>query len=176
MAIEKNVISITELTRQIKYSLETGFPRIWGEGEILNFKQHTSGHLYFTLKDEGAQISAVMWRSRVPYLSFQPQDGMKVVARGSITVYPPRGNYQIDIEQLQPPGVGALQLAFEHLKKKLEEEGIFDPAHKKPIPEFPECIGIVTSETGAALQDIKSVLSRRHPSVEVILAPVRVQK
>jgi exodeoxyribonuclease VII large subunit len=175
MAIEKNVVTITELTRQIKFSLESSFPRVWVEGEISNFKQHTSGHLYFTLKDEGAQLSALMWRSRVPNLTFQPEDGMKVVARGSITVYPPRGNYQLDVDQIQPIGLGELQLAFERLKQKLEKEGLFESEHKKPIPEFPECIGLVTSETGAALQDIRSVLSRRHPSVEVVLAPVRVQ-
>jgi len=175
MSTEKNVVTITELTRQIKQSLETNFPRIWVEGEISNFKHHTSGHLYFTLKDEGAQLSAVMWRSRVANLTFSPEDGMKVIARGSITVYPPRGNYQIDVEQIQPVGVGELQLAFERLKKKLAAEGLFDSAHKKPIPEFPERIGIITSETGAALQDIQSVLSRRHPSVRVILASVRVQ-
>jgi len=175
MSTEKKVVTITELTRQIKQSLETSFPRMWVEGEISNFKHHTSGHLYFTLKDEGAQLSAVMWRSRVANLTFPPEDGMKVIARGSITVYPPRGNYQIDVEQIQPIGIGELQLAFERLKQKLAAEGLFDPAHKKPIPEFPECIGIITSETGAALQDIRSVLSRRHPSVEVILASVRVQ-
>jgi exodeoxyribonuclease VII large subunit len=175
MAAEKNVITITELTRQIKYSLETNFPRLWAEGEISNFKHHTSGHLYFTLKDEGAQLSAVMWRSRVANLAFQPQDGMKVLVRGSITVYPPRGNYQIDIEQIQPVGIGELQIAFERLKHKLEAEGLFDAEHKKPVPIFPERIGIVTSETGAALQDIISVISRRQPSVQLVLAPARVQ-
>jgi len=175
MAIEKNVITITELTRQIKFSLESSFPRVWVEGELSNFKQHTSGHLYFTLKDEGAQLSALMWRSRVANLTFQPIDGMKVIARGSLTVYPPRGNYQFDVDQIQQIGLGELQLAFERLKHKLDTEGLFDHGHKKPIPEFPECIGLVTSETGAALQDIRSVLSRRHPSVNVVLAPVRVQ-
>jgi exodeoxyribonuclease VII large subunit len=175
MASEKNVITITELTRQIKFSLESSFPRVWVEGEISNFKQHTSGHLYFTLKDEGAQLSALMWRSRVANLTFQPEDGMKVIVRGSITVYPPRGNYQLDADQIQPLGLGELQQAFERLKRKLDAEGLFDTDHKKPIPEFPERIGIITSETGAALQDIRSVLSRRHPSVEVVLAPVRVQ-
>jgi exodeoxyribonuclease VII large subunit len=175
MSTGKNIVTITELTRQIKQSLETSFPRVWVEGEISNFKHHTSGHLYFTLKDEGAQLSAVMWRSRVASLTFSPEDGMKVIARGSITVYPPRGNYQMDVEQIQPIGIGELQLAFESLKQKLAAEGLFDPAHKKPIPEFPERIGIITSETGAALQDIRSVLTRRHPSVEVILASVRVQ-
>jgi exodeoxyribonuclease VII large subunit len=175
MGIDKKVITITELTRQIKFSLESNFQRVWVEGELSNFKQHSSGHLYFTLKDEGAQLSALMWRSRVAHLTFQPQDGMKVLARGSLTVYPPRGNYQLDVDQIQPLGLGELQLAFERLKQKLDAEGLFDAAHKKPIPEFPECIGLVTSETGAALQDIRSVLSRRHPSVHVVLMPVRVQ-
>jgi exodeoxyribonuclease VII large subunit len=175
MTIEKNVITITELTRQIKFSLESSFPRVWVEGEISNFKQHTSGHLYFTLKDEGAQLSALMWRSRVANLTFQPHDGMKVLARGSVTVYPPRGNYQLDVDQIQPLGLGELQIAFERLKQKLDAEGLFEPDHKRPLPEFPECIGLVTSETGAALQDIRSVLARRQPSVEVVLAPVRVQ-
>jgi exodeoxyribonuclease VII large subunit len=175
MAIEKNVLTISELTRQIKGSLETNFPRVWIEGEVSNFKQHTSGHLYFTLKDEGAQISAVLWRSRVSALTVFPEDGMKIIARGSITVYPPRGNYQIDVDQIQPCGIGELQLAFEKLKKKLAAEGLFDTDHKKLIPEFPESIGIVTSETGAALQDIRSVLSRRNPAVDVFLIPVRVQ-
>jgi len=168
MATEKTVLTVTDITRQIKQSLETKFPRVWIQGEISNFKQHTSGHLYFTLKDEGAQISGVMWRSRAAGLVVVPEDGMKVIARGAITVYPPRGNYQIDCDQIQPLGVGELQLAFERLKKKLDAEGLFDPEHKKPIPEYPESIGIVTSETGAALQDIRSVLSRRFPSAEEI--------
>lgn len=172
---EQRVLTVTEVTSQIKFALESTFPQVWIQGEISNARLHSSGHFYFTLKDEGAQISAVMWRSRVTNLLFKPEDGMNVIARGSITVYPPRGNYQIDVVQLQPLGIGELQLAFERLKKKLEAEGLFDPAHKKPIPEFPERIGIVTSETGAALQDIRSVLSRRFPSLKVILYPVRVQ-
>jgi exodeoxyribonuclease VII large subunit len=175
MAMEKDALTVSELTRQIKVSLESNFPRIWVQGEISNFKQHTSGHIYFTLKDEGAQLSAVMWRSRVAYLMVQLEDGMKIIARGSITVYPPRGNYQIDIEQIQPLGVGELQMAFERLKQKLAAEGLFNDEHKKSIPEYPERVGIITSETGAALQDIRSVLSRRQPSLEVILFPVRVQ-
>ncbi|HEY6951376.1 MAG TPA: exodeoxyribonuclease VII large subunit [Bacteroidota bacterium] len=175
MQEEKKVLSVSDITRQIKQSLETKFPRVWIQGEISNFKQHSSGHLYFTLKDEGAQISALMWRSRAENLAVVPEDGMKVIVRGAVTVYPPRGNYQIDCDQIQPVGVGELQLAFERLKKKLAAEGLFDQEHKRPIPEYPERIGIVTSETGAALQDIRSVLSRRFPSVEVILYPVRVQ-
>lgn len=175
MPDEKTVFSVSDITRQIKQSLETRFPRVWIQGEISNFKQHTSGHLYFTLKDEGAQISGVMWRSRAGNLVVAPEDGMKVIVRGAVTVYPPRGNYQIDCDQIQPVGVGELQLAFERLKKKLAAEGLFDQERKRPIPEYPERIGIVTSETGAALQDIRSVLERRFPSVEVILYPVRVQ-
>lgn len=172
---EKKVFTVSELTRQIKLSLETGFPRIWVQGEILNFKQHTSGHLYFTLKDEGAQLSAVMWRSRVASITIPLEDGVKVVVRGSITVYPPRGNYQIDVEQIQLLGIGELQIAFERLKQKLAKEGLFDAGYKKPIPEYPERIGIITSETGAALQDIKSVLERRQPSLEVGPYPGPVQ-
>jgi len=175
IAVEKKALTVSEITRQIKLSLEQRFPRVWVQGEISNFKRHTSGHLYFTLKDEGAQISAVMWRSRAEGLLFLPEAGTKVIARGSITVYPPRGNYQLDVEQLTPVGVGELQLAFEKLKRKLAAEGLFDEEHKKPIPEYPETIGIITSETGAALQDIRSVLARRFPAVDVLLMPVRVQ-
>lgn len=175
MSNEKTILTVSELTRQIKFSLESGFPRVWVQGEISNFKQHTSGHIYFTLKDEGAQLSAVLWRSRAASLAIPLKDGMKVIARGSITVYPPRGNYQIDVEQIQPLGVGELQLAFERLKQKLFAQGLFAAEHKKSIPEYPERIGIITSETGAALQDIKSVLARRQPSLEVVLVPVRVQ-
>ncbi|MGB2868245.1 MAG: exodeoxyribonuclease VII large subunit [Bacteroidota bacterium] len=175
MADERIIFSVSEITRQIKFSLENRFQRIWIQGEISNFKHHTSGHLYFTLKDEGSQISVTMWRSKVQELLFAPDDGMKVIARGRITVYPPRGNYQIEVDQLQPVGVGELQLAFERLKQKLAAEGLFDAHHKKPLPEYPETIGIVTSETGAAIQDIRSVLERRMPSVDTILYPVRVQ-
>ncbi len=172
---EKKIFSVSQVTGMIKAALEGSFPLIWIQGEISNAKLHSSGHFYCTLKDEGAQISAVMWRSRVSTLAFRPEDGMKVIARGSITVYPPRGNYQVDIAQLQPLGVGELQLAFERLKKKLQAEGLFDEAHKKSLPEYPERIGVITSPTGAALQDIRSVLSRRFPSIEVIVLPVRVQ-
>ncbi len=172
---EQKVLSVSEVTSLIKVALESSFAQVWIQGEVSNAKLHTSGHLYFTLKDAGAQISAVMWRSRVSNLHFKPEDGMKVIARGSITVYPPRGNYQIDVVQLQPLGIGELQLAFERLKKKLAAEGLFEETHKKPIPEYPERIGIVTSVSGAALQDIRSVLSRRFPTLEVVIYPVRVQ-
>lgn len=172
---EKKVLSVTELTRLIKQSLETGFPRVWLQGEISNCKRHTSGHWYFTLKDEGSQISAVMWRSRADSLLFVPGDGMKVQARGAITVYQPRGNYQIDVTQLLPAGIGELQMAFDRLKQKLQAEGLFEQGRKRPIPRFPERVGVITSLTGAALQDIRSVLRRRAPSLEVVVLPVRVQ-
>jgi len=169
------VVSVSDITRQIKQSLEQRFARVWVQGEVSNFKRHTSGHLYFTLKDESAQISAAMWRSRAANLLFLPEDGMKVIARGAITVYPPRGNYQMDVDQLTPVGIGELQIAFERLKRKLSAEGLFDESRKRPLPKFPERIGVITSETGAALQDIRTVLSRRFPAVELILIPVRVQ-
>src|SRR3990172_9374065 len=161
MTNAQQVISVSELTRRIKGVLEVGFPEVLVSGEISNFKRHTSGHLYFTLKDEGAQIQAVMWRGRAMSLFFTPQDGMKVVARGSVTVYEVRGIYQIDVVQIQPMGVGELQLAFERLKRKLAAEGLFDEAHKKPTPKFPERIGIVSSPTGAAIHDMVSIISRR---------------
>ncbi len=167
--------TVSELTRRIKGVLETSFTNVSVEGEISNFKRHSSGHLYFTLKDEGAQVSAVMWRGRASNLFFTPQDGMKVVASGKITVYEPQGKYQIDVVQLQPRGIGELQLAFERLKQKLSDEGMFDAEHKKPLPKYPERIGIVTSPTGAAIQDILNILSRRFPAVEVLLYPVKVQ-
>jgi exodeoxyribonuclease VII large subunit len=175
MPEEKNIISVTEITRRIKGVLERGFNEVWVQGEISNCKLHTSGHMYFTLKDEGAQLSAVMWRSRVAQMLFRPNDGMKVIVRGNITVYEPRGNYQIDCLQLQPVGMGELQLAFDRLKQKLSAEGLFDKDHKKPLPSYPQKIGIVTSPTGAAIQDMLNVLARRFPALEVIVAPVKVQ-
>ena len=172
---EPTLLTVTEITRRIKQRLESGFPSVSVQGEVSNFKRHTSGHLYFTLKDETAQISAVMWRSRAAILSFLPEDGMKIIVNGRLTVYEVRGNYQIEVGSMRPLGVGELQLAFEYLKRKLAAEGLFDSDHKKPLPEFPEHIGIVTSPTGAALQDMLNVLRRRFPAVDVILRSVRVQ-
>jgi exodeoxyribonuclease VII large subunit len=171
----RNILTISEITRKIKGVLELGFPDVWVRGEISNFKRHTSGHLYFTLKDEGAQLQAVMWRGLVQGLFFTPQEGMKVIAHGRISLYEPRGSYQIVVSELRPLGVGELQLAFERLKSKLASEGLFDEEHKKPLPEYPETIGVVTSPSGAAIQDIVSVISRRFPSVLLILRPVKVQ-
>lgn len=172
---KEKTLTVSELTRRIKGVLETTFTSVSVEGEISNFKRHSSGHLYFTLKDEGAQLSAVIWRSRAANLFFTPQDGMKVIASGKITLYEPQGKYQIDITSLQPRGVGELQIAFERLKTKLAAEGLFSAEHKKRLPEYPETIGIISSPTGAALQDILNILRRRFPAVEVILLPVKVQ-
>ncbi len=169
------IISVSELTRRIKSVLETDFTNVSVQGEISNCKLHSSGHIYFTLKDDSSQLQAVMWRSRSTALFFFPQDGMKVVARGKITVYEVRGAYQIDVAQLQPLGVGELQLAFERLKQKLASEGLFDVEYKKPIPRYPRTIGIVTSSTGAAIRDILNIIGRRFPALKVILSPAKVQ-
>ena len=173
--VERQVYTVTHLTRQIKELLENSFPRLWVEGELSNFKRHTSGHLYFTLKDENAQISCAMWRFRAGTLPFAPESGMKVLVEGDVQVYEKGGNYQLIIQQIQPAGIGALQLAFEQLKRKLHAEGLFDASHKKPLPAFPERIGVITSPTGAAIRDIISVLTRRFPGIEILLYPVRVQ-
>ncbi len=172
---DRKVYTISQIPREIKVVLETAFPTIWVEGEISNFKCHSSGHMYFVLKDENAQIPAVMWRNHNMRLFFPPQDGMKVLAQGNISVYEKRGYYQFEVIQMQPAGIGELQLAFEQLKQKLREEGLFAEELKKPIPPFPERIGIVTSPTGAAIRDLISVINRRFPGVQLILRPVRVQ-
>jgi exodeoxyribonuclease VII large subunit len=169
------IYSVSELTKEIKETLETSFPRLWVEGEISNFKKHSSGHLYFTLKDNTSQIRCAMWRFRAGHLLFRPEDGLKVVVQGDLQVYEVGGNYQIIIHQIQPAGIGDLQLAFEQLKKRLHSEGLFADSHKKPIPRYPETIGIITSPTGAAVRDIVSVIFRRYPNVNLILNPVRVQ-
>ena len=172
---QQYTFTVSELTREIKLLLETSIPPVWVQGEISNFKHHQSGHMYFVLKDEHAQIRCVMWRGRNRSLRFLPADGMKVLVYGAVVVYEPRGEYQINVEQIVPAGLGELQLAFEQLKRRLREEGLFDSRFKKPIPPYPERIGIVTSETGAAIRDLVSVIWRRFPPVELILYPVRVQ-
>jgi len=169
------ILTVLEITRRIKQLLEGGFAGVAVQGELSNFKRHTSGHLYFTLKDESAQISGVMWRSRAAGLAFDPQDGMKVVITGRLSVYEVRGVYQIDASSIRPLGVGELQIAFDRLKQKLSAEGLFDAERKKPLPEYPGRIGVVTSPTGAALQDMMNILRRRFPCVQLILNAVRVQ-
>lgn len=173
--MNRNIYSVSSLTHEIKTLLETSFPRLWVEGEISNFKAHSSGHLYFTLKDENAQIRCAMWRFKAGELLFRLEDGLKVVAEADLQVYEKSGSYQLIIQQMQPAGIGALQLAFDQLKKRLQAEGLFDEAHKKVLPEFPERIGVITSPTGAAVRDIISVIGRRFPAAQIILYPVRVQ-
>ncbi|NOY60776.1 MAG: exodeoxyribonuclease VII large subunit, partial [Calditrichaeota bacterium] len=169
------VYSVAEITQEIKILLESAIPAIWVQGEISNFVHHSSGHNYFSLKDKETQISAVIWRSRNSSLFFTPKNGMKVLAFGAIRVYEKRGTYQLDVQKMIPAGIGELQMAFEQLKQKLKEEGLFDPEFKKSIPELPEKIGIVTSPTGAAVHDLIQVLQRRFPGVEIFLRPAKVQ-
>lgn len=169
------ILSVSEITGLVKQTLENEFDDVSVVGEISNFKAHVSGHWYFTLKDSNAQINCTMWRGMNSYVFFTPQDGMKIIANGKISVYPPRGSYQLDVRSMKPAGVGELQAAFEKLKQKLFEEGLFDEEHKKPIPRFPQKIGIVTAIDGAAFQDMKSIAARRYPLVELVIASCRVQ-
>jgi exodeoxyribonuclease VII large subunit len=172
---EKQIFTVSELTQSIKFVLESAFDNISVEGEISNFKSHISGHWYFNLKDENAVINCTMWRGLNSYVFFTPQDGMKVVVTGRITVYPPRGNYQIEVRSMKPAGEGELQAAFERLKQKLKAEGLFDEERKRSIPFFPNKIGIVTAIDGAAIRDMISVAERRYPLVEIIIVPTKVQ-
>lgn len=174
-APETPVLSVTELTRRIKAHLELGFQGVWVEGEISNLRAPASGHLYLSLKDENAQLRCVLFRSAFRSLKFTPKDGQRILCRGRITVYEPRGDYQLILERLEPRGIGALQLAFEQLKERLQKEGLFAPSHKKPIPLLPRRIGIVTSPTGAALRDILQVLRRRFANLYLLINPVPVQ-
>lgn len=169
------ILTVTQLTAGIKSLLEQNFEHLWVEGEISNLRLPSSGHLYFTLKDESAQVRAVMFRMQNRLLKFAPADGLQVVCYGRLSVYEPRGEYQIVVDYLEPKGVGALQLAFEQLKEKLAAEGLFEPAHKKPLPHLPQKIGIVTSPTGAAIRDMLQIIARRFANVQILLYPVRVQ-
>ncbi len=172
---DRHIFTVSELTHTIKQLLEENIPTIWLEGEVSNFKAHSSGHYYFTLKDEQAQISAVIWRSRVMNIDFKLKDGIRVQALGNVRVFERSGRYNFDIIHIQPAGVGRLQMEFERLKKQLAAEGLFDAKFKKPMPKFPRRIGVVTSDTGAAIRDIINVLKRRAPHVQIILRPVQVQ-
>lgn len=162
-------VSVSELTREIKSIIEEEFNYVFVTGEISNFKDHSSGHYYFTLKDDKAQVNAIMWSSRNKELIFKPESGMKVTVKGRITLYETRGSYQIDIFEMLPAGEGELQLAFERLKQKLFNEGLFSDIHKKVLPEFPERVGVITAETGAALQDFIRVTEKRFPIVKIFL-------
>ncbi len=165
--------TVSELTKAIRGVLEPAFTNVIVEGEISNFIDHRSGHRYWTLKDAESQISCVFWKSRM--LSFELRDGMKVICRGRLTVYPPRGNYQLDVFQVRPSGIGDLELAYQERYNRLRAEGLFDERRKRPIPRFPQTIGIVTSENGAALHDILTTLERRWPLARVLLRPASVQ-
>jgi exodeoxyribonuclease VII large subunit len=173
--MQAKIYKVSEITREIKNLMEQSFPILWVEGEISNYTLHSSGHRYFSLKDENAQIRCVLFRWEGKKLAFEPQDGMKVFALGNLTVYEKSGQYQLNIIKLHPVGIGELELAFQQLKEKLYNEGLFDETHKKPIPEYPEVIGVVTSPTGAAIRDIIKIIHRRAPGVKIILYPVRVQ-
>ena len=169
------ILSVTELTRAIRGTLESRFAAVWVQGEVSNYKLHPSGHQYFTLKDQRAQISCVVFRNTLPPGSSPLADGAQVQVYGRLSVFEARGQYQLSVEVVQPRGLGALQAKFEALKRKLDGEGLFDPAHKRPLPKYPKRIGIVTSASGAAIRDILNVLSRRAPGLQILINPVRVQ-
>ncbi len=171
---QRKIYSVYDITSEIKRSLDK-LGIVWIQGEISNFKRHSSGHLYFSLKDERAQVKAAFFRNNNMYLKFRPEDGMEVLARGRLSVYEPRGDYQIIVEYMEPVGLGSLQLAFDQLKEKLRKEGLFDDAHKVSLPLLPQKVGIVTSPTGAAIRDILRILKRRNASLDVLLYPVKVQ-
>ncbi|HEX5316539.1 MAG TPA: exodeoxyribonuclease VII large subunit, partial [Candidatus Kapabacteria bacterium] len=170
---EDRTLTVSALTKAIRDTIEAAFTDVTVEGEISNFIDHRSGHRYWTLKDAASQISCVFWKSRS--LSFQMRDGMKVICRGRLTVYPPRGNYQLDVFQVRPSGIGDLELAYQERYQRLLAEGMFEESRKRPIPKFPQTIGIVTSENGAALHDMLTTIARRYPIARVLLRPCAVQ-
>src|SRR5437899_4060564 len=169
------VFTVGELTRQIRGALETKFRAVWVQGEISNYKLHPSGHQYFTLKDQRAQIACVIWRDAMVPPRQPLVDGTQVQVFGTVTVFEARGQYQLNVQILQPRGLGLLQAKFEALKRKLEAEGLFGPERKRPLPKLPRRIGIVTSPSGAAVRDMLNVLRRRAPWLQVLISPVRVQ-
>ncbi len=174
---EAAYVTVSALTKYIKrkFDVDPHLEDIWIKGELSNVKIHTRGHIYFTLKDEHARMQAVMFQRQSSRLAFKPEDGMKVIVRGGISVYEPSGSYQLYAKEMRPDGVGALYLAYEELKKKLAGEGLFDDRHKQAIPAFPATIGVVTSPTGATVRDVITTLKRRYPLVKVIVLPALVQ-
>jgi exodeoxyribonuclease VII large subunit len=174
-APERDIYSVSRLNQEARLLLEQGFPRIWLEGELSNVSRPSSGHLYFTLKDARAQIRAAMFRSRNQAIRFRPEEGLQVLVRGRISLYEPRGDYQLIVDQMEEAGDGALRRAFEELKRKLDAEGLFDAARKQPLPTLPSRIGVITSPSGAAVRDVISVLRRRFPAIPVLIYPVAVQ-
>ncbi|MEW6543144.1 MAG: exodeoxyribonuclease VII large subunit [Nitrospirota bacterium] len=171
----KRILTVSELTALVRDRLEQEFPDVWIEGEVSNLRTPSSGHLYFTLKDSDSQLRAVLFRTGAQRLRFALREGLQVIVRGRLTVYEPRGEYQVILDYLEPKGVGALQLAFEQLKERLAREGLFDEARKRPLPFLPRRVGLVTSPTGAAVRDLLAVLARRCPSLGVVICPVPVQ-
>lgn len=173
--VERRPLTVSELTESVRKAIEARFASVWVEGEISNFKAHSSGHWYFTIKDEGAQLRAKCFRSANSRIRFRPTDGLHVRARGRLTVYEARGEYELIVEALDPVGAGALQVAFEQLRDRLQAEGLFAQEVKRPLPVFPGRVGVVTSPTGAAIRDILNVISRRTRTVHVLFSPARVQ-
>jgi exodeoxyribonuclease VII large subunit len=171
----RKVWTVTELNRAAGELLEEAFPRVWVQGEVSNWKVYPSGHAYFSLKDQGGQISAVFFGVARKGVRFEPKDGLAVLAAGRVGLYGQRGQYQLIVDELEPQGKGALHLAFEQLKEKLQAEGLFEEARKRPLPALPRCVGVVTSPTGAVIRDILNVLGRRFANLRVLLHPVRVQ-
>ena len=172
---DEQTYSVSEVTARIKAVLETSLPVFWVEGEVSNFVHHTSGHMYFSLKDDKSQLPCVMFKTANRGLAFTPESGMKVAAWGRVKVYEPSGRYQLYVEAMKPAGVGALAAAFEELKRKLADEGLFDPEHKKAIPRFPGTVAVVTSATGAAVRDVIRVIGERFPGTRVVVVPAPVQ-
>jgi exodeoxyribonuclease VII large subunit len=173
--LPRAILTVSALTALLRTHIESVFSDVWVEGEVSNLRVPSSGHAYFTLKDQASQIRAVLFRSVGQALRFALKDGMRLVCRGRVTVYEPRGDYQVVVEYAEPKGIGALQLAFEQLKERLAAEGLFDPARKRALPNFPRRIGVVTSPTGAAIRDIIQVLHKRFPAVDILINPVTVQ-
>src|SRR5882762_5188493 len=172
---ESRPLSVSELTNSVRIALETRFASVWVEGEISNFKSHSSGHWYFTIKDESAQLRAKCFRSSNTGIRFRPQDGLRVRARGRLSVYAPRGDYELVVESLDPVGAGALRIAFEQLRDRLKAEGLFAQELKRSLPVFPRRVGVITSPTGVAIRDILNVISRRTRTVHILFAPAKVQ-
>lgn len=172
---QKPILTVSQLTSMVKGILEENFALVWVEGEVSNLRTPSSGHIYFTLKDENSQIRVVMFRGQGRFLKFRIEDGLHLIIRGSLTVYEARGEYQILADYMEPAGIGALQLAYEQLKEKLAKEGLFDQARKRPIPAVPKKVGIITSPTGAAIRDMLHILDRRFANLHVLISPVRVQ-
>ncbi len=172
---EPAVWTVTQLTRHIKLVLEEEFPNVWVGGEISNLRRSQAGHVYFTLKDAEAQLNAVIWRSTAQRLRFELENGLEVICQGAVEVYAPRGSYQLIVQQVQPQGLGTLELAFRQLLQRLEREGLFDSRHKKPLPRFPQFVAVVTSPSGAAVHDVLKTIRHRWPMVRVLVVPVAVQ-